>query len=132
MATTTATTSTTIDSGQEPRPTAAHTRCRRQSGSSHVTLDPGVERPSGAQARDDTIFRLARTEPGPDRPPARHHDALVPQQLDARVILRIAARRRLERLGGTALVAVVAQRGDDLFELGARVGIIDRGAEALQ
>ena len=63
-------------------------------GSADVTLEPAVQGAGGVQACDHAVLRLLGAEPGRDGPRSGHDDSLLLQQLDARVVLRIAPRCR--------------------------------------
>ena len=80
---------------------------------------------------DDAIERGLGRQPLGRRELATRVQALAPEQLDARVVLRVAARRGLERVEtGTRVVLVAVQLGERLLErrARARVGDRDRGS----
>ena len=62
----------------------------------------------------------------------RRHQALAAQQVDPRVVLGVAARRRLQLVAGAHRVALLHERGGDPLDLGARGVGVDGGPEALQ
>ena len=65
-------------------------------------------------------------------PLARRHQPLAPDQLDAGMVLGVAARRRLELVDRADAVAGLAQRGDDVGDLLAGGVVVDGGTEALE
>src|SRR6266567_9371423 len=101
-------------------------------GGAHVGVEPLEERLGRPQQTDDALLGLGRAQPGACRPVLPVDEALVAQQFDARVVLRVALGRRLEDVVGADLDAVGGGLVYEAHEglAGALVG--DRGPESLQ
>ena len=107
---------------RSPRSRCWHVRPDVVAATPTCSCDPRVERARGVERRHDALLRLLGAEPTADRPRLRHHDALELEELDARVVLRVAARRGLQRLVRADVVLRLAQRGDDRLRARRRCG----------
>src|SRR6266542_2725843 len=105
---------------------AAEAWTRRRSSRAIRSAASTVEEPH------DPLLRLAGREPRPGRPLAPRDEPLAPEQVEARVVLRIPSRRRLQRLVRRHVDAGLPDIRDDALELASRPVVGHRLAEPLQ
>src|SRR5262245_54846568 len=112
------------------RATASAVRVGR--GPSDVGREPDVDGVRRPEELDHAILGRRLAKPRGDRPLLPGHEALVPEEVGARVILWIAPRDRLERVMSADFDFVALDAGDEPLELAARRGVSHGPAKPIQ